>query len=99
MMDGDRSLVRAPFGMLLAGFFTPFQAASSFDVEFQSLLHGLRLAVQYSDHIWVELDPDVVPILTSAGWGSDVVCHTLSSIRLICKIFFFFRQIPNMSIE
>ncbi|KAH6815355.1 hypothetical protein C2S51_020175 [Perilla frutescens var. frutescens] len=48
---GGGGLVRDFTGALLAGFCAPLRATSSFDAEFQALLHGLRLAVQYSDHI------------------------------------------------
>lgn len=51
VMKGGGGLVRAPAKELLDGYFTPLHAASNFDAEYQSYLHGLRLAVQHSDHI------------------------------------------------
>ncbi|KAH6807644.1 hypothetical protein C2S51_028752 [Perilla frutescens var. frutescens] len=51
MAAGGGGLVRDYAGSFLAGFCAPLRAASSFDAEFQAMLHGLRLAVQYSDHI------------------------------------------------
>ncbi|KAH6815523.1 hypothetical protein C2S51_020343 [Perilla frutescens var. frutescens] len=61
-------------------------AASSFDAEFQALLHGLWLAVQYSDHVWIEIDAaSVVSVLQSGRQGSAVTRHTLTSIRLLCR--------------
>lgn len=86
MAAGGGGLVRGPAGDLLAGFMTPLCAVSSFDAEFQSLLHGLRLAIQYSSHIWVELDAaSVVTVLTSGRQGSAITRHTLASIRLLCR--------------
>lgn len=78
-------MVRASSRELLAGFFTPVQGASNFDVEFSLSCTGFRLAVQYSDHIWVELDTaNVVSVLVSGGGGSAGTRHTLSSILLLC---------------
>ncbi|KAH6807932.1 hypothetical protein C2S51_029040 [Perilla frutescens var. frutescens] len=56
--DGDwrGGLVRDHTGSLLANFCMPLRAVSSFDAEFQALLHSLRLAVQYSDHVLIEMD-------------------------------------------
>ncbi|KAH6800703.1 hypothetical protein C2S52_001167 [Perilla frutescens var. hirtella] len=56
MAAGGGGLVRDHTGSLLASFCAPLRAASSFDTEFQALLHGLRLAGQYSDHVWIEMD-------------------------------------------
>lgn len=86
VMAGRGGLVRASSGELLVGFFTPLQAVSSFDAEFQSLLHGLRLAVQHSDYIWVEMDAAaIVSVLTAGKGGSAITRHTLSAIRLLCR--------------
>lgn len=51
VMGGYGALVRAPFGELLGGFFTPVEGASSFDAEFRCLLHAIRLVVHYTEHI------------------------------------------------
>ncbi|KAH6800735.1 hypothetical protein C2S52_001199 [Perilla frutescens var. hirtella] len=68
MAAGGGGLVRDYMGSLLAGFCVPLWATSSFDAEFQALLHGLRLVVQYSDHIWIEMDAaSVVSVLQSGG--------------------------------
>ncbi|KAH6767718.1 hypothetical protein C2S52_018701 [Perilla frutescens var. hirtella] len=79
-------LIRDYTRSMLAGFCAPLRAASSFDAEFQALLHGLRLAVQYSDHVWIEMDAaSVVSALQSGCQGSAVTRHTLTSIRLLCR--------------
>ncbi|KAH6765089.1 hypothetical protein C2S52_014121 [Perilla frutescens var. hirtella] len=66
MAAGGGRLVRDHTGSMLAGFCAPLRAASNFDAEFQALLHGLRLAVQYSDHVWIEMDAaSVVSVLQS----------------------------------
>ncbi|KAH6815456.1 hypothetical protein C2S51_020276 [Perilla frutescens var. frutescens] len=86
MAAGGGGFVRDYTGALLAGFCVPLRAASSFNVEFQALLHGLRLTVQYSDHIWIKMDAaSVVSVLESGQSGSAVTRHTLTSIRLLCR--------------
>ncbi|KAH6778039.1 hypothetical protein C2S51_009351 [Perilla frutescens var. frutescens] len=86
LFRGGRGLVWDYIGSLLADFCVPLRAASSFNTEFQALLHGLRLAVQYSDHIWIEIDADsVVSVLQSGRSGSAVTRHTLTSIRMLCR--------------
>ncbi|KAH6762745.1 hypothetical protein C2S52_020178 [Perilla frutescens var. hirtella] len=85
MAAGGGGLVRDSTRALLAGFCVLLRVGSSFDAEFQSLLHGLRLAVQYSDHIWIEMDvASVVSVLQSGHPGSAVTRHTLTSIHFLC---------------
>lgn len=62
----------------------PLQAASSFDVEFQSLLHGLQLAVPYSDHIWVELDAATVVSVLTVGVEDLLLHDTPSALFDLC---------------
>ncbi|KAH6767468.1 hypothetical protein C2S52_018451 [Perilla frutescens var. hirtella] len=86
MAAGGGGMVRDYTGSLLAGFCVPLRAASSFDAEFQALLHGLRLAMQYSDHIWIEMDAaSLVSVLQSGRSGSAITRHTLTSIRMLCR--------------
>ncbi|KAH6784357.1 hypothetical protein C2S52_009316 [Perilla frutescens var. hirtella] len=85
MAAGGGGLVRDHTGSFLVSFCAPLRAASSFDAEFQDILHGLRLAVQYSD-VWIEMDAaSDVSVLQSARQGSAVTRHTLTSIRLLCR--------------
>ncbi|KAH6777262.1 hypothetical protein C2S51_008574 [Perilla frutescens var. frutescens] len=86
MAAGGGGLVRDFTGALLAGFCAPLRVTSSFDMEFQALLHVLRLAFQYSDHIWIEMYVALVVLVLQSGRpGSVVTRHTLTSIRLLCR--------------
>ncbi|KAH6786984.1 hypothetical protein C2S52_006536 [Perilla frutescens var. hirtella] len=101
MAAGGGGLVRDFMGALLAGFCTPLRATSSFDAEFQVLLHGLRFAIQYSNHIWIEMDAaSVVLVLQSGRPGSAVTRHTLTSIHLLCRgRHVWFSHIPSFSVQ
>ncbi|KAH6812358.1 hypothetical protein C2S51_026120 [Perilla frutescens var. frutescens] len=86
MVAGGGGLVRDSASSLFAAFATPLTATSSYDAEFQALLYGLRLALQFSDLVWIELDiAVVVTVLSTGGHGSAHVRHTIRAIRLLCR--------------
>ncbi|XP_042038362.1 uncharacterized protein LOC121784263 [Salvia splendens] len=81
---GGRGVVRGSDGSLLRAFCTPLVAASGFEAELLALLHGLRMAMEFTSQVWVELDAAaVVAVFTSDRRGAADVRHHMVSIRLL----------------
>ncbi|XP_042003803.1 uncharacterized protein LOC121752775 [Salvia splendens] len=79
---GEGGLVRGSDGGLLRAFCAPVVASSSFEAELLALILGLRMAMELSTHIWIELDSTALVSLLSAGHlGSADFRHHKALIR------------------
>ncbi|XP_047978449.1 uncharacterized protein LOC125220332 [Salvia hispanica] len=79
---GEGGLVRGTDGGLLWAFCSPVDASSSFEAELMALIRGLEMAMEFSIHIWVELDSAaLVTLLTSGRPGSADLRHHMALIR------------------
>ncbi|XP_042065455.1 uncharacterized protein LOC121808966 [Salvia splendens] len=68
---GEGRLVRGSDGGLLGAFCSPVGASSSFEAELMALIRGLEMAMEFSTHIWIELDSAaLVTLLSSRQLGS-----------------------------
>ncbi|XP_042056258.1 uncharacterized protein LOC121800823 [Salvia splendens] len=64
---GEGGLVRGSDGGLLRAFCSPVAASSSFKAELMALIRGLEMAMEFSTHIWIELDSAALVTLLLSG--------------------------------
>ena len=79
---GEGGLVRGADGGLLLAFCSPVDASSSFEAELMALIRGLEMAMEFSTHIWIEIDSAALVKLLSTGQpGSADFRHHMALIR------------------
>ncbi|XP_042005726.1 uncharacterized protein LOC121754431 [Salvia splendens] len=78
---GEGGLVSGSNGGLLWAFCSPVTASSSFEAELMALIRDLEMAMEFSTHIWIELDSAALVTLQSSGQlGSADLRHHMALI-------------------
>ncbi|XP_057793075.1 uncharacterized protein LOC131009681 [Salvia miltiorrhiza] len=79
-------VVRDHSGALIVAFCSLCDATSSFEAKLTALLEGLRFAIIFSDHIWVEMNAAAIVLLMSAvHHGHASIRHTVVWIRQLIQ--------------
>ncbi|XP_047949131.1 uncharacterized protein LOC125194962 [Salvia hispanica] len=84
---GEGGLVRGTDGDLLRAFYSPVDASSSFEAELMALIRGLEMAMEFSTHIWIELDSAALVTLMSSGQPGSADSHTSTEKETVLPIF------------
>ena len=67
---GGRGIIRDHSGRLIAAFTAPLDAHSTLEAELLAMHHGLLLAREFAQPIWVESDAaQAISLAKGSGWG------------------------------
>ena len=80
---GGGGIVRDHLGRMIAAFSTPFEANSALEAELLAIHHGVSLARELAQPIWVESDAaQAISLAKGLSWGPAHIRRAMAHLAL-----------------